>query len=64
MWRILLGLVGIIGAFVSMGLAVLSCLASQEKPSTKLEWGILCGVIFVTSAMCLLVAVHQPKQQR
>ena len=62
--RVLLGLVGIIGAFISMGLAVLCCIVSQENPTTKLEWGIVCGVIFVASAMCLLFTVRQAKQSR
>ncbi len=63
-WRVLLGLVGMMGVFVSMGLAVLFCIVSQEKPATKLEWGIVCGVIFVASAMCLFFAVRQARQQQ
>jgi hypothetical protein len=63
-WRVLLGLVGMIGVFVSMGLAVLFCIVSQEKPSTKFEWGVVCGVIFVASVMCLLFAARRAKQQR
>ena len=62
--RVLLGGVGLVGAFVSMGLALLICGVSQEKRSTKVEWGILLGIIFVCSVMCLLLAVRQAKQRR
>jgi peptidoglycan/LPS O-acetylase OafA/YrhL len=62
LFRVLLGGLGLVGAFVSMGYAILVCVVSQETPSTKLEWGILLGIICVASVICLLFAVHQPKQ--
>jgi xanthine/uracil/vitamin C permease (AzgA family) len=64
MFRVLLGGLGLVGAFVSMGFALLICVASQEKRSTRIEWGILLGVVFVSSVMCLLLAVRQDKQRR
>jgi hypothetical protein len=64
MARVLLGGLGLVGAFASMGLALLICGVSQEKRSTKIEWGILLGVIFVSSVMCLFLAVRRARPQR
>ena len=60
---VLLGAAGTAGVLVSLGMALLLCVVSQEKPGTKLEWGILSGVIFVCSAACLLLVVRQTRRQ-
>lgn len=64
LFRVLLGGLGLVGAFVSMALAFLICMVSQEERNTKMEWGILLGVIFVCSVVCLLLAVRHAKPQR
>jgi len=60
--KFLLGAVGVIGVFVSLGLALLIS-ASQEKQRTKLEWWILMGIIFISLTLCLLLAVRQTKRR-
>lgn len=64
LFRALLGGIGVVGTFVSMGLAFLITVVSQERSGTKLEWGILCAVIFVVSALCLLLAIRRTGRKR
>jgi threonine/homoserine/homoserine lactone efflux protein len=62
--RALLGGLGVVGAFVSMGLAFLITIVSEENSTTKLQWGILCAVISGCSVLCLLLAIRRAKRQR
>lgn len=61
---LLLGVLGLVGAFVSMGSAFLICVVSQERRAAKVEWGILLGIIFLASVLCLLPAVRRAKPRR
>jgi len=62
--RVFLGGLGLVGAFVSMGLAFLICVVSQERHTAKVEWGIILGIIFLSSVWCLLLAVRRAKPRR
>ncbi len=62
--RVFLGGLGLVGAFVSMALAFLICVVSQERRTGKVEWGIILGIIFLSSVWCLLLAFHRAKPRR